>query len=195
MDFVDGAVARFQGRVSAWGNYLEAIVDRGVEITLLLSLCSSLGSVVAWALAASLLISYCKPRAALVVPGDNHDWPGVGDHADRTVLILLATLASGWSVTLARCLLAALTAMALVGCWQRIGYARKLIRMAELGKIDPEQRMACPDCRAILPRWTLEEMEAGPRCPSCGTRVKLPEEVLERARRQRYLGNNIDFTA
>ena len=89
-DFVDGAVARYQQSQSAWGNYLEAIVDRLVELTLLLAMASDLGPVVAWAIAASMFISYTKPRVAVVIPADNHDWPGIADHADRMVLLLVS---------------------------------------------------------------------------------------------------------
>jgi phosphatidylglycerophosphate synthase len=126
-DFVDGAVARQQNRVTAWGDYLEAIVDRLVELTLLLTLASALGSVVSFAIAGSMLISYCKPRVALVVPADNHDWPGVGDHSDRMVLILLAMALSGVLPAVAQALLWVLVALTAVGTAQRIRYAHGLI--------------------------------------------------------------------
>ncbi len=67
--------------------------------------------------------------------------------------------------------------------------------MAELGRIDPIKRMQCPECRALLPDWTTEEAVAGElQCPSCSRPVKLPDEVVERARRSRYLGKNLDIT-
>lgn len=65
--------------------------------------------------------------------------------------------------------------------------------MAELGRIQPEKRVACPDCRKPLPEWGLEEYEKKPRCPNCGTRVSLPDEVLERMRQQQFLGRNLDL--
>lgn len=126
-DFVDGAVARYQGRQSAWGNYLEAVVDRLVELTLLLTLAPDLGPVVAFAVAASMFISYCKPRVALVVPADNHDWPGVGDHADRMVVLLLSMLACQWSFVVGRLGIAALALLAGWGALQRLRYAYRLI--------------------------------------------------------------------
>lgn len=130
-DFVDGAVARYQNRQSAWGNYLEALVDRLVELTLLLTLIPDLGSIVAWALAASLFVSYCKPRVALVIPADNHDWPGIGDHSDRMVVLLLAMAACQWSLRLGQLGIALLTFMSAVGAVQRIRYAYGLIATAE----------------------------------------------------------------
>lgn len=130
-DFVDGAVARYQQRQSAWGNYLEAIVDRLVELILLLTLVSDLGPVVAWAIAASMFISYCKPRVALVVPADNHDWPGLGDHADRMVILLVSMALCQISLTPGKIGIALLTAISLLGSAQRLHYAYRLIAAYE----------------------------------------------------------------
>lgn len=63
----------------------------------------------------------------------------------------------------------------------------------ELGRIQPEQRMACPDCRKLLPEWGLEDFEKTPRCPHCGVKVKLPEEVMNKLRNARHLGRNLDL--
>ena len=126
-DFVDGAVARYQNKQSAWGNYLEAIVDRLVECTLLLAMAQELGPVVAWAIAASMFISYTKPRVALVTETDNHDWPGLADHADRMVLLLVSMALSQFSTTAAQYGIALLAAAALIGSLQRLHYAYGLI--------------------------------------------------------------------
>ncbi|MBI3927227.1 MAG: hypothetical protein HY319_16945 [Armatimonadetes bacterium] len=68
--------------------------------------------------------------------------------------------------------------------------------MAELGNINPLKKMACPNCRAVLPEWSVDEIlgKEPLRCPSCGSRVKVPDDVLDRARRSRYVGGNLDFT-
>lgn len=126
-DFVDGAVARFQKTQSAWGNYLEAVTDRLVELTLLLAMANDLGPVVAWAIAASMFISYTKPRVALVTPIDNHDWPGIADHADRMVILLVSMALSAYSKTLAQSGIALLTATAVIGSIQRLHYAYYLV--------------------------------------------------------------------
>ncbi|MBT9585713.1 hypothetical protein IV102_20400 [bacterium] len=63
----------------------------------------------------------------------------------------------------------------------------------ELGRIQPVQRMACPECRKLLPEWGLEDFERVPRCPQCGAKVKLPEEVMEKLRQSQYLGKNLDL--
>ena len=127
-DLIDGAVARLQGKVTPLGDYAEAITDRLVEITLFLGLAPFYPQWVPYALAASLFISYCKPRVALVIKADNHDWPGMGDHVDRMVFLLVAYLTHswGWTGCTAGCL-ALLTLVATVGAGQRLIYARKLI--------------------------------------------------------------------
>jgi len=130
-DFVDGAVARYQQRQSAWGNYLEAIVDRLVELILLLTLAPHLGPIVAWAIAASMFISYCKPRVALVIPADNHDWPGIADHADRMVVLLLSMALCQLSPSLGRIGIGLLATLASIGAGQRLLYAYRLIHAAE----------------------------------------------------------------
>ncbi|MBN9420449.1 MAG: CDP-alcohol phosphatidyltransferase family protein [Candidatus Eremiobacteraeota bacterium] len=126
-DFVDGAIARYQNKQSAWGNYLEAIVDRLVECTLLLAMAPELGPVVAWAIAASMFISYTKPRVALVTETDNHDWPGLADHADRMVLLLVSMALSHVSIRAAQYGIGLLTASAVIGSLQRLHYAYGLI--------------------------------------------------------------------
>lgn len=63
----------------------------------------------------------------------------------------------------------------------------------ELGRIQPVQRMACPDCRQLLPDWSVDDFEERPRCPHCGVKVKLPDEVMEKLRQSKYLGKNLDI--
>ena len=143
-DFVDGAVARYQKRQSAWGNYLEAIVDRLVEIILLLTLAPDLGPIVAAALAASMFISYTKPRVALVIPSDNHDWPGVGDHADRMVILLISMALAQISHQAATFGIALLTALATLGSLQRLHYAYRLIAREEASRHSTSDQIPPP---------------------------------------------------
>lgn len=128
-DFIDGEVARLQNRASAFGNYFEAMVDRMVETILMVGLAYFFPVLAASALGLSLLVSYAKPRVGLVIVTDNRDWPGVGDHSDRMVLILGGYLFLPWG--LAHYWLGALIALCLVGFIQRLLYARKLIDEAE----------------------------------------------------------------
>ena len=68
--------------------------------------------------------------------------------------------------------------------------------MSELGNVQPIQRMACAHCRALLPEEVLAQALDGDPvpCPSCGGSVRLPDEVVERHRRSRYLGRSLDIT-
>ena len=133
-DLLDGAVARLQGRATPFGNYAEALVDRLVEIALLLGLSPLYPDLVPYALAGCLFISYCNPRVALVVATDNRDWRGVGDHVDRMVLLMVIYLVHSWHLqALARAGLLVLLLVTVVGSGQRLMYARKLIQEAGKG--------------------------------------------------------------
>ncbi|MEW6283369.1 MAG: CDP-alcohol phosphatidyltransferase family protein, partial [Candidatus Eremiobacterota bacterium] len=123
MDFLDGEVARLQGRETPFGNYFEAVVDRMVEGVLLVGLACRYPAAACAALVASFLVSYTKARAGLVVVCDNRDWPGLGDRSDRVVLLLLAVLFSGGRA--GEAFLWLLASMALVGLLQRLRYARR----------------------------------------------------------------------
>ncbi len=67
--------------------------------------------------------------------------------------------------------------------------------MSELGSVNPIQRMACAHCRALLPEEILAAgLEGEPiSCPTCGGAIRLPGELLERHRRQKNLGRNLDI--
>lgn len=135
-DFLDGAVARLQNRSSAVGNYLEAVIDKAIEMILLLSLAHLYPLPAAFALCASFLVSYAKPRVALVLITDNRDWPGWADHADRMawVIVAMATCAVPWPLMgqpVPALLLWALAGVALVGAAQRLRYGMALIAEAE----------------------------------------------------------------
>jgi phosphatidylglycerophosphate synthase len=128
-DFLDGAVARGSGKVSKTGDFLEAVIDKMVEVVLLLGLSFQHPQLCFLAASSAFLVSYIKPRLAQVIPIDNHDWPGAGDHADRIVLILFGYLfrALNWPAWLP---LTLLVISSLVGVVQRLRYAQHLIRQA-----------------------------------------------------------------
>lgn len=130
-DLVDGEVARLQGRQSHFGNYLEAVVDRVVESILLIALTVLFPLPGAVALAASLIISFTKPRVGLVIITDNHDWPGLGDHSDRMVLIVAAYGLCAFALFSPAVLLWLLALMAGTGAYKRVLYARDLVEKAE----------------------------------------------------------------
>ena len=136
VDFVDGEVARLQERASPFGNYLDAVVDRCVEVVLLVALAPRHPLAAASALGLGLLVSYVKARVSLVVLADNHDWPGIGDRADRVVFMLMAIafLSLPWGVAgrlLSEWALWAGAAVSAVGIVQRFLHARTLVANAQ----------------------------------------------------------------
>ena len=131
MDFLDGEVARQQGRATAFGNYLEALVDRWVDGVLLLGFLPTFPLAAGLGIILSSLVSYSKARLGLVIATDNSDWPGVGDRSDRMLLLLCAVglgPASAWSGML----LWVLVVISLIGCLQRVQHARRQIEQAGL---------------------------------------------------------------
>ncbi len=92
-DAIDGSVARAQNKASKFGNYFDAMIDKYVEILFYLVLALAGFPLEAFlVISGSLILSYAKPRTAIVVPIDNHDWPAIGERLDR-LLILVAVLA------------------------------------------------------------------------------------------------------
>jgi len=136
IDLFDGAVARLQNKQSLFGNYIETIIDKVVEIILFVS-CSFVYPVAAAsALGFSMLVSYAKPRVALVIITDNRDWPGVGEHSERMILLILGLLLSSFGISFSgvsslELFLWAIAIVSLVGAVTRIFFARELIEKAE----------------------------------------------------------------
>lgn len=133
VDIIDGNIARVQKRATPFGNYLDAMVDKYVEIIIYAGFALSGYAIPAFfAITGSLIISYAKPRLAIVIPADNHDWPAIGERADRFVILLLGMLISLALPTVSGygTLTATLWTVALitnVGALQRMRYADKLI--------------------------------------------------------------------
>ncbi len=136
IDLFDGAVARLQNKESLFGNYFEAMADKIVEIMLFIG-CALLYPLAAiCSLGFSMLASYAKPRAALVIIADNRDWPAIGEHAERMILLLSGIFLSAFSATIGglpalEFFLWAIVAVTIIGSAQRILYAKKLIAEAE----------------------------------------------------------------
>ncbi|HLC79484.1 MAG TPA: CDP-alcohol phosphatidyltransferase family protein [archaeon] len=136
IDLFDGAVARLQNASTLFGNYFETMVDKVVEIVLFIG-CATIHPLAAvCALGFSMLVSYAKPRASLVIITDNRDWPGIGEHSERMGLLLLGFLLSifGFSINgppILEIILWLIAAITFVGSIQRIFYCRSLINEAE----------------------------------------------------------------
>ncbi len=139
MDLIDGQVARALKLKSNWGNYFETMIDKFVDFAMIGSFVFIPGLQIPsiLALGFSMLSSYAKPRVALIVITDNRDWPAIGEHADKLVIILLGLLlvSLGVNTILEQNVLAlALYLVAIIsfiGTLQRMSYAKKLILEAE----------------------------------------------------------------
>ena len=91
-DLVDGVVARHQGTSSRFGAFLDATLDRLSDMALLLGISVHYAAVhdpahvalSGTALVASVLVSYSKARAELVVPGFS---VGLFERAERVVVL------------------------------------------------------------------------------------------------------------
>jgi phosphatidylglycerophosphate synthase len=139
MDLIDGTVARALNKGSNWGNYFETMIDKIVDFAMLGSfvLVPGLALASVLALGFSMLSSYAKPRVALIIIADNHDWPAIGEHADKLIIILVVLLLAsfgfvnvfGFNVIEYGLYLIAL--IAAIGTIQRMVYAKKLIKKAE----------------------------------------------------------------
>lgn len=136
IDFFDGAVARLQKKDSLFGNYFETMIDKLVEIILFLGAAFLFPLAAIFALAFSLLNSYAKPRVALVIITDNRDWPSIGEHAERMLLLLAGIFFSIFSITISNfkileIALWLIAIIAFIGSIQRMRFAKKLIKEAE----------------------------------------------------------------
>lgn len=136
LDLVDGAVARQQGNASLFGNYLDAVIDKAIDFVLIGSFVFSFPFATVLALGCSFLASFAKPRVALVIITDNRDWPGVGERADKMAVLLAGVLVSAFKPTVfgfnvIEATLFAVALVSLIGVFQRISFAKKLIAEAK----------------------------------------------------------------
>jgi phosphatidylglycerophosphate synthase len=133
MDLIDGTVARALNKRSNWGNYFETMIDKFVDFAMLGSFVFipqyALASVLA--LGFSAISSYAKPRVALIIITDNRDWPAIGEHADKLVLVLLALLLASVGLNFIEYFLYFVALIAAIGSIQRMFYAKDLISEAE----------------------------------------------------------------
>src|SRR6185503_17069035 len=76
-DGLDGAVARLTGRMTKFGGYLDAVIDRYQELAVLASIAwvHDLWPAAFLVVTGSFLTSYNKARAAIEITIDNTDWP------------------------------------------------------------------------------------------------------------------------
>jgi len=127
-DLVDGVVARAQGAATTFGGFLDSSLDRVVDMALLLALMmfwaqtgrTALAWICAWALVASVMVSYTKARAESVLPGFKG---GLLERAERVVL-----LAAGGLFGLMPFAVAMVAVGASITACQRIAIAQRGMR-------------------------------------------------------------------
>lgn len=132
IDLIDGSVARLQKKVTNFGNYFETMVDKFVEVMLYAPMAMFFPLHTAFVIGFSLIESYAKPRAALVIIADNRDWPAIGEHAERLLVYNAGIFAAAfYGVSIMQYFLLLIIAMTLFGSLQRMAYAKRLIKEAE----------------------------------------------------------------
>lgn len=132
-DSLDGAVARLRGESSAFGGYLDAVVDRYQELIAIgvLAYVHDAWAAAYFAFSGAVLTSYMKARAAIERPVDNVAWPDFFERQERIFFICLALVcqslfgAAHDLIPAALWILAALTHATAV---QRFLRARSLLR-------------------------------------------------------------------
>ncbi len=96
-DSLDGAVARQRDMCSAWGGYLDAVVDRYQDAASLIAIA---WVIQAWApaiiaLSGVLLIPYAKARTAIEIPIENDGWPDLFERLERVIFLCAALIGAG----------------------------------------------------------------------------------------------------
>jgi len=133
IDVLDGGVARYSGKVTKFGNYFDAMVDKYVEVIIYLGFALGGYPIEAiFALSGSFLLSYAKPRLAITIPIDNHDWPAIGERGDRLLvlicgMVLFLIIGSFQGYSMISIALYSVAVITYIGGIQRILYAKGLI--------------------------------------------------------------------
>ncbi len=133
MDLIDGTTARALNKRSNWGNYFETMIDKLVDFAMLGSFVFipiySVPAVLA--LGFSAVSSYAKPRVGLIIITDNRDWPAIGEHADKLVILLIGLLLAAVGFNYLEYFLLLIALISAIGSVQRMIYAKGLIKQAE----------------------------------------------------------------
>lgn len=131
MDLIDGTVAKKLNKTSNWGNYFETMIDKFVDFTMLGSFVFIYPLASVLALGTSMISSYAKPRVGLIIITDNRDWPAIGEHADKLVILLLGLFLAAVNYNYLEYFLYFIALISLIGSIQRMFYAKNLIKEAE----------------------------------------------------------------
>lgn len=92
-DSLDGAVARLRKEGSAFGGYLDAVVDRYQELIAIAALAyvHDAWAAAFFAFSGAVLTSYMKARAAIERPVDNVAWP-ISSNARNSIFFICLAL-------------------------------------------------------------------------------------------------------
>lgn len=133
MDLIDGTTARALNKRSNWGNYFETMIDKLVDFAMLGSFAfiPSYSVPAILALGFSAVSSYAKPRVGLIIITDNRDWPAIGEHADKLVILLVGLLLAVFGFNYLEYFLLLIALISAIGSIQRMIYAKDLIKEAE----------------------------------------------------------------
>lgn len=132
-DVVDGAVARATNKVTLFGNYFDAAVDRYVEIIIYLGFLLRGYTLEAFLAATlSIIVSYNKARASLVTKVSNRGWPSIGERLERFIVLIVGMfLVIFWPAILGfdtiSLTLYVIVFISLIGGIQRIFHVKKLL--------------------------------------------------------------------
>lgn len=140
LDNLDGLVAKVLLKKSLLGDYLDSMADRYREIIFYLGF--ALGGYPlesSLAISGALLISFSKARTAMCISMDDHDWPAIGDMADRLTIIIFGLILAQIKPNILNHSTVSITLLILfivahIGAIQRIFYAKRLISKATVGE-------------------------------------------------------------
>lgn len=139
IDALDGAIARITNKVTKFGGYLDAIVDRYVEFFFILAIGINSGY---WIpimifLFGSLMTSYSKARTAIEVKISNTNWPEFIERGERLTILSIGLMIFGiyskqiFEHNLLFWLLWILAILTNFSALQRIARAKKIIEEAK----------------------------------------------------------------
>ena len=138
VDMLDGAIARQQNKVTAFGGFLDSTIDRFADFTVLAAF--SFAGIVSWNIVAPLLllsylISYIRSRTELAAKGAIQASVGIVERTERLVSVFAALalyvlfpqveVGGGLHLNLAEIVLSVLSILSLVTVAQRTWFAYK----------------------------------------------------------------------
>lgn len=90
-DALDGALARNEGMKTDFGGFLDSVLDRYVDVAVILAAGIYSGHVIlaAIAMAGALLVSYTRARAEQIIERCD---VGIAERGERTIILLLGLL-------------------------------------------------------------------------------------------------------